>query len=296
MRLTRLMSWGSSTVSPPLIGARYFRFKAWYDNQGVMVNATTMDMIMATGTFSAMGRIYGPIIPVMKNIGRNETMTASVAVISGGRISATASSTISRVARPCSAKCRAIFSTSTIGSSTSRPNDSISAKSVTRLIVKPKRRLTAKVRPKTTGMATATISASRHPRPMVSNPTTIKTATPSASTSSFTLSSAVRPLFRVITISMSSGTISFFSTSAAERTLCATRTAFDPFFLAMAIVTAGCAVDPGTVFAAPIMLPGDPSRVSKPRAGPQPCLTYCAASSGPSTMCATSLRKTGRSP
>jgi hypothetical protein len=101
----------------------------------VIVNATTIDISIATGTLSAIGPMYGPIMPVMKNIGRNETITASVAVISGGRISATASRTICRVARPRSAKCRVMFSTSTIGSSTSRPSDRISANSVTRLIV-----------------------------------------------------------------------------------------------------------------------------------------------------------------
>ena len=99
------------------------------------MNATTIDMSMATGTFSAIGAMYGPIMPVMKNIGRKLTITASVAVISGGRISATASSTICRVARPRSSKCRAMFSTSTIGSSTSRPSERIKANSVTRLIV-----------------------------------------------------------------------------------------------------------------------------------------------------------------
>ena len=64
------------------------------------MNATSIDISIATGTFSAIGAMYGPIMPVMKNIGRKLTMTASVALISGGRISATASSTMSRVALP----------------------------------------------------------------------------------------------------------------------------------------------------------------------------------------------------
>ena len=157
------------------------------------MNATTIDMSIVTGTFSAIGRMYGPIMPVMKNIGRKLTMTASVAVISGGRISATASRTIRRVAFLRRAKCRAMFSTSTIGSSTSSPSDRISANSVTRLIVKPSIRLTARVSPKTTGTATATISASRHPSPRVSSATTIRMATASPSTSSLTFSLAVRP-------------------------------------------------------------------------------------------------------
>ncbi len=43
------------------------------------VNATTIDMNMATGTFRAIGCMYGPIMPVMNNIGRNETITTRVA-------------------------------------------------------------------------------------------------------------------------------------------------------------------------------------------------------------------------
>ena len=101
----------------------------------MIVNATTIDMSMVTGTFRAMGRMYGPIMPVMKNMGRKLTMTASVAVISGGRISATASRTIRRVAFLRRAKWRTMFSTSTIGSSTRSPSERIKAKSVTRLIV-----------------------------------------------------------------------------------------------------------------------------------------------------------------
>ena len=62
------------------------------------MNATSIDIAMEIGTFKAIGDIYGPIIPVMKNMGRKLTITASVALISGGRISATASRTIRREA------------------------------------------------------------------------------------------------------------------------------------------------------------------------------------------------------
>ena len=112
-------------VARPRLPALYLRRSTWYAIQGVIVKATTIDMSIVTGTFSAIGRMYGPIMPVMKNIGRKLTITASVAVISGGRISATASSTIRRVAFLRRAKCRAMFSTSTIGSSTNRPSDRI---------------------------------------------------------------------------------------------------------------------------------------------------------------------------
>ena len=65
-----------------------------------MVNATSIDMSIVTGTFRAIGDMYGPIMPVMKNMGRKLTITASVALMSGGRISATASSTMSGLALP----------------------------------------------------------------------------------------------------------------------------------------------------------------------------------------------------
>ena len=60
---------------------RNFLCSTWYASHGVIVNATTIDISMATGTFSAIGAMYGPIMPVMKNIGRKLTITASVALI-----------------------------------------------------------------------------------------------------------------------------------------------------------------------------------------------------------------------
>ena len=58
--------------------------------QGVAVKATSNDTSMATGTLNAIGAMYGPIMPVMKNIGRKETMTAKVAKMVGGRTSSMA--------------------------------------------------------------------------------------------------------------------------------------------------------------------------------------------------------------
>ncbi len=54
------------------------------------MKATSRLMSIAIGTFSAIGAMYGPIMPVMKNIGTNEMMTASVARMIGGRTSFTA--------------------------------------------------------------------------------------------------------------------------------------------------------------------------------------------------------------
>jgi len=87
------------------------------------------------GTLNAIGAMYGPIIPVMKNIGRNDTITVKVARIVGGRTSSTAVNVASSGDSRRSLKWRKMFSTSTMGSSTSKPSDRISANSVTRLIV-----------------------------------------------------------------------------------------------------------------------------------------------------------------
>ncbi len=98
------------------------------------MNATASETSIATGTLNGIGRMYGPIMPRTKKSGRKDTITASVARITGGRTSSTARSVAWRGASLPSDRWRWMFSTSTIGSSTSRPSDRISAKSVTRLI------------------------------------------------------------------------------------------------------------------------------------------------------------------
>src|SRR5690606_31496822 len=108
---------------------------AIHASQGVTVNATTIDIAMATGTLSAIGRMYGPIMPVMNIIGRNETTAASVASTIGGRTSFTARRTAASGGSARMRRWRKTFSTSTIGSSTTSPSERISANSVTRLIV-----------------------------------------------------------------------------------------------------------------------------------------------------------------
>ena len=46
----------------------------------MIVNAATIDISMEIGTMSAIGDMYGPVMPVIKNIGRKLTMTATVAL------------------------------------------------------------------------------------------------------------------------------------------------------------------------------------------------------------------------
>ena len=65
-----------------------------------------MDISMATGTLKAIGAIYGPIMPVIRVKGRNETMTASVASRIGGRTSFTAVRTASSALCRFMARCR----------------------------------------------------------------------------------------------------------------------------------------------------------------------------------------------
>ena len=119
---------------------------ATIDAHGVIRNATIVDMVTVRGTFSAMGAIYGPIMPVMKTSGRKLTMMASVERINAGRTSLMASRTDFRGPNFRSRKNRSTFSTSVIGSSTKRPSERISANIVTRLIVYPARRLMNSVR------------------------------------------------------------------------------------------------------------------------------------------------------
>ncbi|OQC53451.1 MAG: hypothetical protein BWX54_02406 [Verrucomicrobia bacterium ADurb.Bin018] len=90
---------------------------------------------MVSGTLRAMGAMYGPIMPVMKNIGMNETMIESVASKIGGMTSSMARDTARSRGYFFMERNREIFSTPTIGLSTSSPRARISAKSVTRLIV-----------------------------------------------------------------------------------------------------------------------------------------------------------------
>ena len=52
-----------------------------------MTNATIVDTATVSGTFNAIGAMYGPIIPVMNISGRKLAMIASVDKINAGRTS-----------------------------------------------------------------------------------------------------------------------------------------------------------------------------------------------------------------
>ena len=93
---------------------------------------------MASDAPTGMGRMYGPINPPTKAMGRMAAMTVQVASVVGLPTSSTASTATSASGRPLFSgrwKCRVMFSTTTMASSTRMPMEKISAKRVTRLSV-----------------------------------------------------------------------------------------------------------------------------------------------------------------
>ena len=74
----------------PCLVLGFWLRKSPYVAHGVMEKAIASDAIIAIGTLIGMGRMYGPIIPVTKSMGRNESMTVSVASAVGLPISRTA--------------------------------------------------------------------------------------------------------------------------------------------------------------------------------------------------------------
>ena len=68
--------------------------------QGVTMNATTSEKIIAADAPIGMGRMYGPIRPPTKAIGRIAAMTVMVARIVGLPTSSTARTATSARSRP----------------------------------------------------------------------------------------------------------------------------------------------------------------------------------------------------
>ncbi len=105
--------------------------------QGLTTKAMTSEKTMATLAPTGMGRMYGPISPRTKAMGRMAAMTAKVARMVGLPTSSTASTTMRAKLRrgPGRWRWRWMFSTTTMASSTRMPMEKMSAKSVTRLSV-----------------------------------------------------------------------------------------------------------------------------------------------------------------
>ena len=159
-----------------------------------MIIATKKLKIIAADAFTGMGAMYGPIRPETNSIGSNATTTVRVAMTVGLPTSATASTAASiRERSSFIAQCLAMFSITTIASSTRMPMEKIRANRLTRLIVYPIRLEANKVSRIVVGMTTAVTAASRQP---IAKPisTTIDTvASAKWNNSSFAFSLAVSP-------------------------------------------------------------------------------------------------------
>jgi len=103
--------------------------------QGVTTKATSSEKNMAAEALIGIGRMYGPISPETNASGRSEAITVKVARMVGLPTSSVAWTAARRREVQPSWKCRWMFSTTTIASSTRMPMAKMSAKSVTRFNV-----------------------------------------------------------------------------------------------------------------------------------------------------------------
>ena len=101
--------------------------------------------------------------PLTKAIGSSAAMTVKVARIVGPPTSSTALGMRSSSLALLIAMCRWMFSTTTMASSTRMPMEKMSAKSETRLSVKPHAQEAKSVRARVTTTAAPTMIASRQP-------------------------------------------------------------------------------------------------------------------------------------
>ncbi len=100
------------------------------------MTATKNEKIMAAEALAGMGLMYGPIRPETNIIGSRATTMVRVATMVGLPTSATPSMAFCRTERPSlMAQWRAMFSTTTMASSTRMPMEKMSANRLTRLMV-----------------------------------------------------------------------------------------------------------------------------------------------------------------
>jgi hypothetical protein len=100
------------------------------------MKATASEKSIAAEAPVGIGRMYGPISPLTKPMGRIAAMTVNVARIVGLPTSSTASTATRANGTSFRSRwCRSMFSTTTIASSTRMPIEKMRAKSVTRLRV-----------------------------------------------------------------------------------------------------------------------------------------------------------------
>ena len=135
-----------------------------------------------------------------------------------------------RPSRTLSARWRALFSTTTMESSTRMPSERMSAKSVMRLMSRPNTNATTKTMPRTMGMQNAALAALRSPRNSTSTPKTMPMLTKRWKRSSLVACRAVSPSLATVSTDTSPGRV-FLASSTTLTTSSTTVTAFDPLAL-----------------------------------------------------------------
>ena len=162
-------------------------------SHGVTVKAMASESSIPMLALIGIGLMYGPIRPVTKAIGRRAAITVKVASIVGPPTSSTAAGMMPESGPPFMPRWRWMFSTTTIASSTRMPIEKMSAKSDTRLSVKPQAHEAKSVEASVSTTARPTMSASRRPRVAKTRTTTDSVAKTSFLMRLCALSLAVAP-------------------------------------------------------------------------------------------------------
>gem|GEM_PF-3518084 len=220
----------------------------------VTVKAITKEIAMPMLALIGIGLMYGPIRPLTKAIGNKAAITVKVARMVGLPTLSTARGMgTDSGSSGLRLRCRRMFSTTTMASSTRMPMEKMSANSETRFNVKPQAQLANRVAVSVRITAAPTMIASRRPSARPTRMITLPVAKMSfwiSLLALLALLAAVWPWSQVMATSTSSGITVLRSTCRRSRTPAATSTAFSPGFLVTVIVTAawlwpccsGCAV------------------------------------------------------
>ena len=131
---------------------------------GVTVNETNSDVSVEMTTTSANSTRLRPTCPPMNAIGKNTTTSTSVIATAAAPISSRPSTAACSGVAPSSAKCRSIFSRTTVESSTRIPMTSDMPISEIVSSVNPKTFITVSAIPSEVGIETQTTIALRHDR------------------------------------------------------------------------------------------------------------------------------------
>lgn len=137
---------------------------------GARVSEATTEIRIATVTLTANSRNSRPTIPPMNSRGMNAAISEKLMEITVKPISAAPLSAASTFEAPAS-RCRWMFSTTTMASSTMKPTAMISATRVRLLRVKPSTYIAAKLALRDTASTVATIRVAdswRRNRPITS--------------------------------------------------------------------------------------------------------------------------------